>query len=174
MKHILFGFLTFFTLQREFVWREKVQAKEETFLLLVCVCLCVCVASVVCVPRARPRDSEPVTPSPLSPPCASRALCALRAGTKCEGRFIYIHVYMLVCASVMCQQVLCALSYPTPWPTHPPCASQTGIMCVCMYLCVWIGECVCVCVLGQRVFCAYRVPDPVPDPLLPAPLCVLV
>jgi hypothetical protein len=99
----------FFTLQREFVWREKVQAVFVTRTrVCVFVCLCVCVASVGCVPRARPRDPAPVTPSPLSPPRASRALCALRAGTKCL--FICIHVYMLVCACVLCQKVLCALS----------------------------------------------------------------
>jgi hypothetical protein len=90
MKHILFGFNHF---SRSSVNLSGVKRFKETFLctrVCVFVCLCVCVASVVCVPRARPRDPGPVTPSPLSPPRASRAFCALRAGTKCVRVDLYI------------------------------------------------------------------------------------
>jgi hypothetical protein len=162
VKHILFGFYHF-SRSDVILFGVKWWFKEETFLS------CVCVASVVCVPRARPRDPEPVTPSPLSPPCASRALCALRDGTKCVSVDLYVCMCICLCLCVLRQQLLCASSCPTPWPTHPACAaSRASIMCVricicvcvCMRVCVCIHAFACVCVLCQRALWAYSCPTP--------------
>ena len=83
---------------------------------------------------------------------------------------------MLVCVC-LCVVPISAVCVIVPDPmANPPSLRFTNWYYVCVYVfvCVYVYACVYMSVLGQRVFCAYRVPDPVADPLLPAPLCVLV